>query len=193
MTANAPSGGGNNYDYRWNATHLPFVPTMVNGYPIIYSGMENVVQTSERNLYNYDAVQNSSDNVKTRSSNMNINGALEFDLGWIKPLKGLTAKFSYSKTISNSKVNTISTDIAVYRLLQRTGSGNHLYTTVDGVDPIYDSSTLGIQRITDADGGYLRRSMDESERYQMNFTLQYARQFGKHDVSALFSVEKSEI
>ncbi|NPD81980.1 TonB-dependent receptor [Prevotella sp. PINT] len=192
VTANAPSGGGNNYDYRWNATHLPFVPTMVNGYPIIYSGMENVVQTSERNLYNYDAVQNSSDNVKTRSSNMNINGALEFDLGWIKPLKGLTAKFSYSKTISNSKVNTISTDIAVYRLLQRTGSGNHLYTTVDGVDPIYDSSTLGIQRITDADGGYLRRSMDESERYQMNFTLQYARQFGKHDVSALFSVEKSE-
>ena len=34
--------------------------------------------------------------------------------------------------------------------------------------------------------------MLRTDNYQMNFTLQYQRKFGQHDVSALFSIEKSE-
>lgn len=183
----APQGGGTDYDYKWLMTHLPFVPDYVNGYPVVYSGMENVTPTSATQLYNYQAVQNSRDNAEHKSNNMNINGALEFDFGWIKPLKGLTAKFSYSKTISNTKNNSASTVMDVYRLLNRGGSGNHLYT---GDDIVYDETTMGVLRLNS--DGRLSRSMSETERYQMNFTLQYARQFGQHDISALFSIEKSE-
>lgn len=183
----APQGGGTDYDYQYLMTHLPFVPDYVNGYPIVYSGMQNTIPTSATQLYNYRAVQNSSDNVENKSNNMTINGSLSFDFGFIKPLKGLTAKVSYSKTINNTKSNTASTVLDVYRLKTRGGSGNHLYT---GDDVEYTPETVGLLRLNS--DGYLRRSMSQTESYQMNLTLQYARKFGKHDVSGLFSIEKSE-
>lgn len=183
----APEGGGTDYDYKYLMTHLPFVPDYVNGYPVVYSGMTNTNPSSATQLYNYAAVQNSSDNIENKTNNMSINGALEFDFSWIKPLKGLTAKLSYSKTINNSKSNTVSTVMDVYRLVNRGGSGGHLYTG-DGVE--YNDETMGVLRLNS--DGYLRRDMSESESYQFNFTLQYARKFGLHDFSALFSIEKSE-
>lgn len=183
----APEGGGTDYDYKWLMTHLPFVPDYMNGYPIAYSGMENTTPSSATQLYNFRAVQNSSDNVETKSHNLSINGSLEFDFGWIKPLKGLSAKVSYSKNISSSKTNTASTSLDIYRLLQRAGSGNHLYLNEA---PYTDADNMSVLKL--ATDGYLRRNMSETQNYQFNFTLQYARQFGLHDVSALFSIEKSE-
>lgn len=185
----SPQGGGTDFDYKWLMTHLPFVPDYANGYPIVYSGMENTVPTSATRLYNFKAVQNSSDNVQNQSNNLNINGSLEFNLGFIKPLEGLSAKVSYSKNIANTKTNTVSTILDLYRLTQRGGSGNHLYT---GDDVVYDENSVGVLRLV-SNGGMLRRNMSRSDSYQYNFTLQYARTFNKkHDVSALFSIEKTE-
>ncbi len=183
----APQGGGTDYDYKWLMTHLPFVPDYMGGYPIVYSGMDNTTPTSATQLYNFRAVQNSSDNVETKSHNLNINGSMEFDLGWIKPLKGLSAKVSYSRNISSAKTNTASTSLDVYRLLNRGGSGNHLYLDEAQYTDFSNLSLLKLQNT-----GYLRRNMTETQSYQFNFTLQYARQFGLHDVSGLFSIEKSE-
>ena len=185
----SPSGGGTDFDYRWLMTHLPFVPDYAGGYPIVYSGMENTIPTSATRLYNFAAVQNSSDNVQNRTNNLNINGSVEFNLGFIKPLQGLSAKVSYSKNISNSETNTVSTILDLYRLTKRGGSGSHLYT---GSDVIYDENTTGVLRLV-SNGGMLRRQMSRSDSYQYNFTLQYARTFAQvHDVSALFSIEKTE-
>ena len=183
-----PQGGGTDYDYRWLMTHLPFVPDYAYGYPIVYSGMENGIPTSATQLYNFAAVQNHSDNTRNQTNNLTINGNLEFDLGWIKPLKGLTAKVSYSKSINNSKNNTVQTIQDVYRLLDRGGSGNHLYT---GPDVEYNDNTLSVLRLV-SNGGLISRSFARSDSYQFNFTMQYARQFGLHDVSALGSIEKTE-
>ena len=185
----SPSGGGTDFDYQWLMTHLPFVPDYANGFPIVYSGMENTIPTSATRLYNFPAVQNSSDNVKNRTNNLNINGSVEFNLGFIKPLQGLSAKVSYSKNISNAETNTVSTILDLYRLTQRGGSGSHLYT---GNDVVYDNNTTSVLRLQ-SNGGMLRRQMSRADSYQYNFTLQYARQFAKlHDVSALFSIEKTE-
>ena len=185
----SPSGGGTDFDYQWLMAHLPFVPDYGSGYPIVYSGMENVIPTSATRLYNFPAVQQSSDNVKNRTNNLSINGSVELNLGFIKPLEGLSAKVSYSKNIGNSQSNTVSTILDLYRLTQRGGSGGHLYT---GSDVVYDDNTTGVLRLV-SNGGMLRRTMARSDSYQYNFTLQYARTFQKlHDVSALFSIEKTE-
>ncbi|MBQ9355803.1 MAG: TonB-dependent receptor [Prevotella sp.] len=185
----SPSGGGTDFDYRWLMTHLPFVPDYADGYPIVYSGMENTIPTSATRLYNFPAVQNSSDNVLNRSNNLSINGSIELNLGFIKPLQGLSAKVSYSKNVGNSQTNTVSTILDLYRLTQRGGSGSHLYT---GNGVVYDENTTGVLRLV-SNGGMLRRTMARSDSYQYNFTLQYARTFQqKHDVSALFSIEKTE-
>ena len=179
----APQGGGNDYDYKWLMTHIPFVPDFMDGNPIVYTGMENTTPTSATRLYHFGAVQNSSDNKQDKSHNMSINGSLEFDFSWIKALKGLTAKVSYSKNISSNKTNTASTILDVYGLQNRGGSGNHLYLEDEAnVYPVYRLSSVG----------RLSRNMTETQNYQFNFTLQYARKFGEHDISGLFSIEKSE-
>ena len=133
-------------------------------------------------------MQNHSDNVQNQTNNLNINGSIELGFDWIHALKGLSAKLSYSKYISNSKTNTVQTIQNVYRMLDRTGSGGHLYT---GEGAVYDDTTMGVLRLV-SNGGLLSRNMGRSDSYQFNFTMQYARQFGLHDVSGLFSIEKSE-
>ncbi|MBQ4223525.1 MAG: SusC/RagA family TonB-linked outer membrane protein, partial [Prevotella sp.] len=183
-----PQGGGTDFDYKWLMTHLRFVPDYVGNYPLVYSGMENGIPTSAMQLYNFAAVQNHSDNVQNQSNNLNINGSIELDFDWIKPLKGLSAKVSYSKTIGNTKNNTVQTIQDVYRMLDRTGSGKHLYT---GRNAVYNDDNMSVLRLV-SNGGLLSRSMARSDSYQYNFTLQYARQFGLHDVSGLFSLEKTE-
>ncbi len=185
------SGGGTDGDYSNLMTHIPFVPSYMNGYPLVYTGMLNTTPTSDVQFYNFEAVQNCRDNVKNSTNNMNINGSLSFDLGFIEPLKGLTAKVSYAKSITNSKTNTQKTYMNVYGLANRGGSQGHLYIW-DGMDvsDAYQLSNLNTYLLNN--GNLLARSMSRSDSYQLNFTLQYARKFGLHDVSALFSIEKSE-
>jgi len=193
-TAIIAKGGGTDGDYEYLMTHLPFVPSSVNGFPIVYTGMyDNYQSLSDTRLYNFEAVQNCGDYVRNMTNDMTINGSLTFDLGFIKELQGLTAKVSYSKSISNTKNNTVKTTMDVYRLPleNRNSSLPHLYWW-DGIDAdaIYNADNLAT--LTLNNGNLLSRTMSRSDSYQMNFTLRYARKFGKHDISALFSIEKSE-
>ena len=180
-------GGGSDGDFESLMLHVPYVPDQVNGYYIFHSGMENITNPSDQQKYNFAAVQNASDNVENQNQNFSLNGSLEYDFGWSKYLRGLKVKASYSKNISTGKTNTIGTKIDVYRLIYRGGSGGHLYV---GDEIEYNANTLGLYELNN--GNSLGRSMNRSDSYQMNLTVSYARQFGKHYVSGLFSIEKAE-
>lgn len=185
---NGISGGGTDADFNSLMTHLPFVPDYIGGRPVVYTGMQNVSSNlTAVQLYNFRAVQNSPDNTENQTNNMSINGSLEHDFGWFKWTKGLKLKASYSRNIVNGKSNNIGTKINVYRLLNRGGSGGHLYTS-DDID--LDESNFGT--FTLDNGNLLTRTMNKTDSYQMNLTLSYARQFGLHNVSGLFSIEKAE-
>lgn len=185
---NGISGGGTDADFNSLMTHLPFVPDYIGGHPVVYTGMQNVSSNlTAVQLYNFRAVQNSPDNTENQTNNMSINGSLEHDFGWFKWTKGLKLKASYSRNIVNGKSNNIGTKINVYRLLNRGGSGGHLYT---GDDIDLDESNFGT--FTLDNGNLLTRTMNKTDSYQMNLTLSYARQFGLHNVSGLFSIEKAE-
>ncbi len=185
---NGISGGGTDADFNSLMTHLPFVPDYIGGRPVVYTGMQNVSSNlTAVQLYNFRAVQNSPDNTENQINNMSINGSLEHDFGWFKWTKGLKLKASYSRNIVNGKSNNIGTKINVYRLLNRGGSGGHLYT---GDDIDLDESNFGT--FTLDNGNLLTRTMNKTDSYQMNLTLSYARQFGLHNVSGLFSIEKAE-
>ena len=180
-------GGGSDGDFESLMLHVPYVPDQVNGYYIFHSGMENITNPSDQQKYNFAAVQNASDNVENQNQNFSLNGSLEYDFGWSKYLRGLKVKASYSKNISTGKTNTIGTKIDVYRLISRGGSGGHLYV---GDEIEYNANTLGLYELNN--GNSLGRSMNRSDSYQMNLTVSYARQFGKHYVSGLCSIEKAE-
>ena len=176
-------------------TRPRYIPETMGGFPITSYGIGNTGGTLQE--YNYEVLQNSGDYSKTMTSNMSINGSLKYDFSWIKPLKGLTASFSYAKSINTDKTNQYGTDYDVYYLTKRFGSGSHIYTpigneTEEELAAIYAEENILPNHKTAPNGNFLSRQMVRSDNYQMNFTLNYARDFGRHHVGALFSIEKSE-
>ena len=188
--------GGTNAekDYNLMLTRPYYMPEYVNDYPITSYGPSNAKQNENQN-YSFSVLQNNGDYSRNMSSNTNINASLSYDFGWSKILKGLTLRFSYSKSINTDKTNEYGSSYNLYSMTRRFGSGRHLYTPLEGmtqeeIEALYDASNFN--KLTLNNGDYLSRSMIRTDNYQINFTAQYARDFGKHHVSALFSIEKSE-
>jgi TonB-linked SusC/RagA family outer membrane protein len=185
-------GSGDEQDYNLLLTRPRYMPEYVDGNPIpafgVSGGMKN-----QNQYYNFDVLQNNGDFSRQMSNNMNINGSLNYDFGWNKILKGLKLRFSYSKSINTDKTNEYGSSYTLYTMNRRYGSGNHIYVPTGMEDASYDYLGLSnFNGISYANGNYLSRMMVRTDNYQMNFTAQYARDFGLHHVSALFSIERSE-
>lgn len=179
-------GGGTDRDYWSLASHPRYIPSQIGDYYIYNSGLLNVTGTDTGSMYNYDAIQNGKDTGNSKGQSLTINASAEYHFDWCEWLKGLSIRANYSKGISTSKSNKIATVLDVYRLMTRTGSGGHLYTgDIDMSASNFAQSQLN-------NGNQLTRSMNRSDDYTLNLTISYARQFGPHYVSALFSAEKSE-
>ncbi len=184
-------GGSGTRDYSRLLTRPRYMPEYVNGLPLLPYGPE-IGSTSNLNTYHYDVLQNSGDFSKNSTSNTTINAGISYDFDWSKILKGLKISFSYSKSINQAKTNQYGTTYSLYEMTNRYGSGMHLYTPT-GEDRAYnylDPSNFNERPQTN--GNFLSRQMSRTDNYQMNLTFQYHRRFGQHDVSALFSIEKSE-
>ena len=198
--------GGTNAekDYRIALMRPRYIPEYVNGYPMAMYGVSNdaVAQDQE---YHFAELQDLGDYSKNMTSNMNIGINLNYDFSALwSGLKGLTARVSYSKSISTGKTNEIGTFYTLYKMNTRSGSGEHLYTPIPGMEAAYeelmDQTNFTISNkgnvisngTSDAEPGSYMRSMTRTDNYQMNFQLNYARDFGKHSVGAMFAIEKSE-
>ena len=186
-------GSGNEKDYNLLLTRPYYIPEYVDGHPIPAYGVSGG-QRNQNQLYNFDVLQNNGDYSRSMTNNSNINASLSYDFGWSNILKGLKLRFSYSKSINNDKTNQYGSSFTLYSMNRRYGSGQHLYTPTSGDDPTYDylDFETNFNAINTNNGNMLYRTMTRTDNYQMNFTAQYARDFDKHHVSALFSIEKSE-
>lgn len=195
------TGGSSQEDYLYMMKNPSYIPDEINGYPIYNSGMEN--DPAKGNLYNYKSLYDSMNNREQRQNSMSIQGVIEADLGFWKPLKGLRAKLTYSRNVSNSHDDRIKMENIVYRVKNRGGSGRHLYIT----DPsaIIDNPTSAeyglpyvsydnlYQRVLNGgQSSSIQNTMSRSSSYQLNFMLMYGRKFGLHDISGTFSIERGE-
>ncbi|KAA6349503.1 TonB-dependent receptor SusC [termite gut metagenome] len=120
-------------DYITLLTRPRYIPEFAGDLPIAGYGITNgrIEQTQE---YNYTVVQNLGNFSKSKPQNMTINGALEYDFGWSKILKGLKFKATYSKSIGTTEDNQYGSDYTLYKFADsgRGGSGNHLYMDTEG-------------------------------------------------------------
>jgi len=187
-------------DYIYMLMNPSYVPDEINGYSVYNSGMEN--DPSFNNYYNYSSMLKTKNNRETLGNSMSIQGALTHDFSWWKPLKGLTAKLTYSRGESNDKENFLKMENTVYRVKNRGGSGGHLYvvdpeaiintgTELDGFRFV-DFENLEARILNSGQSSYLRRTMTASNSYQLNFLMNYSRKFGEHDVSGSFGIERGE-
>lgn len=194
--------GGTSAEKQYNLllTHPRYIPEYVNGLPMATYGPTNKSVNADQD-YSFPVLQNSGDFSKNKTSNLQINTGLELDFGFIPALQGLKARFNYSKTINTSKTNQYGSAYNIYYMSERAGSGSHLYTPIAGEEAAYDQlmtesnfllGNNGVPVANGPEGGFLSRSMDRSDSYQMNFTVNYNRDFGVHSVGALFSIERSE-
>ena len=189
--------GGSSAETDYNAllTRPRYIPDYINGLPVANLGVSNT-KIDDIQYYHFGAIQNSDNNSENMSQHMMVNAALEYDFNWNRILKGLKLKVSYAKRISTDKTNQQASDFTLYRLVNRGTGGTessvdgHLYTGSD-----IDLSSENLEAITVAngkDGSFISRSTSRSDSYQLNFIASYARQFGDHDVNALFSIEKAK-
>jgi TonB-linked SusC/RagA family outer membrane protein len=186
-------------DYVMLLTRPRYIPEYITDpesgktFPIAPYGITNgrIEQTQE---YHYAVIENLGNFVTNMPQNMTLNASLEYDFGWSNILKGLKIKGTYSKSIGVTKDNEYGSEFDLYRFpdgtVGRGGSGNHLYTGTDGYPVDFNSITT--VRVINGSSSYLRRYMSRADSYQMNFIASYARTFGQHDVSGLFTIEKAE-
>jgi TonB-linked SusC/RagA family outer membrane protein len=108
-----------------------------------------------------------------------INSALTFKP---KKIKGLTATLRYSFTNGNNSETQYSSPYTTWEFA-KAGTNNHLYL-LDQPTEFYINNTGDNERITLAYG--------KSSSYQLNASLFYDRNFGKHHVTGMFNYEQSE-
>jgi TonB-linked SusC/RagA family outer membrane protein len=186
-------GSSGENDYLHLLTRPRYIPEYITTpsgevLPIAAFGTtNNATPLNALQQYHYGAVQTLGDHSQNMPQNMTLNTALEYDFGWSKILKGLNVRLSYSKSIATSKNDQLATTLTVYRMINRGGSGTHLY---EGAGVSDDMSNF--EALSASNGNSISRTMSRSDNYQLNFTVNYARKFGLHDVNATFSIEKSE-
>ena len=126
-------GSSDEKDYNLLLTRPGYIPETVNGLPISAFGISNSEVNSDQ-TYSFSVLQSNGDYNRSMNSNMTINSSLSLDMGFIRLLKGLELKFSYGKSIGTDKNNQYGSSYSIYNMVNRTGSGNHLYTPVEGQD-----------------------------------------------------------
>lgn len=186
--------GGTNAekDYNLMLTRPRYMPEYVEEYAIPSYGPSNGARVQNQN-YHFATLQNNGDFSDSKTSTLNISGSVNYDFGWSKILQGLKVKFSYSKSINTDKTNEYGTAYTLYTMQKRYGSGQHLYTPTGGEDLGFDYLDYSnFNAIEYANGNYSSRQMVRTDNYQMNLTFNYNRTFGRHNIGALFSIEKSE-
>lgn len=180
--------GGSNAESDYNnlLTRPRYIPEYVDGRPISVFGPSNS-SINDSQDYHFGLIQSSDNYTQNMNQNMVINSAIEYDFGWNDITRGLKLRATYSKSIGTSKNNEKGTQYTLYQMIERGGSGSHLYT---GDDLNLDESNFVTRYVTN--GNQLRRSMSRNDAYQVNFTASYNRSFNDHNVSGLFSIERSE-
>ncbi|MCD8186719.1 MAG: SusC/RagA family protein, partial [Rikenellaceae bacterium] len=167
-----------------------------NRHYLVRTNFENSTSgENTANMYNWFAMQELDNRMSKRPINISINGSVAYDFGWSELLKGLSAKLRYAQTFGTDFDNRLGTYVELLRLKQRGGSGGHRWIDEgpflgDVGGHLMDENNLNI--LKGRNDNRLVRYIHNKEQYQVNFDVNYARSFGLHSVSAVFSMERME-
>lgn len=161
-------------DYR-NLLMVPrYIPMYIDGYPVKPPGSISSKNISNYHFFEIERLGNLAIN---REQYMTVNLYAEYEVPFVE---GLKARASYGRNMGASRGTQIGTSYMLYEF-DRLGDNNHIY---DGAP-----MTIGREYLN---GDRVYFSNRHALSYQANLTLSYARDFGRHSVSGLFSLEKGE-
>ncbi len=176
--------GGENEenDYRRLLNWTPFMPQYINGLPA-------QVNTQTNYQYHYGEMKRLGNIATNSANNMSANAYLEYKIPFIK---GLTARASYARNQSAARGTQVGTQYTIYQF-NGVGTYGHIFhpiaDTFNGV-ALPDNTILKAN--TYSNGNRLLWNNTSGKSVQSNISLTYSREFGKHALSGLVTVEKSE-
>lgn len=177
--------GGENEenDYRRLLNSSPFMPQYINGLPV------QRLNTANESQYHFGEINKLGNKATSTLNSMTANAYLEYKVPFVK---GLTARASYARTQTAGRSTQVGTRYTVYQF-NGVGTNGHIFKSdgelFQGVN--LPNNTVSATR-TNSNGDRLLWGNSRSKSVQSNLNLSYNREFGKHAVTGLFSVEKSE-
>jgi TonB-linked SusC/RagA family outer membrane protein len=115
---------------------------------------------------------------RRKDSNIDVNIGLTYKLPFVE---GLSVSANYSRNYSNATVKLYEVKPTLYNVVQK---GSH--------GAIYTDEIISVQPSPYPQKERLVKTSETSNDYQLNFSVNYARSFGKHNVDAVFVYEQSE-
>ncbi|MXV15195.1 SusC/RagA family TonB-linked outer membrane protein [Hufsiella ginkgonis] len=162
-------------DYVNLLTTPRYIPEYINGVPVKIPGTNAFAGYHFFEIERLGNIQSNDDRVFT------VNVSAEYKLPWVK---GLGFRLQYATNFANNNGGQVGT---TYTLTKFTGTGTNIHILDDNAVPIATTPTSSY-----SNGDRLYYSQTRQKRDQTNFFVTYERSFGKHSVSALATVEKSE-
>lgn len=181
---NSRVGGTNDEnDYRRLLNSSPILPQYIQGLPV------QRLNTRNESQYHYFEINRLNNVATNKGFNLTSNFYAEYQVPFIK---GLKARASYARNLVTNRSNYIGTRFTLYQFtttpgVNGAGANGHIY---DPNRPL-DQFTAVTAR-NNSNGNRIGWDNTNSLSEQYNFNVSYSRDFGKHSVSALFSVEKGE-
>ncbi|MFV8341294.1 SusC/RagA family TonB-linked outer membrane protein [Flavobacterium sp. XS2P39] len=174
-TFNKIGGEKEENDYNELLLHVPYIPNYVNGMP-----MELTNNNDGNQRYHYNEIKRLNNLAETTASTMTINMYTEYKIPFIK---GLMARGSYARNMGTSRGTQVGTGYTLYQF-EGLGTNGHIFSDAITSAPLRSKFYENGNRL------YFSNTTNFSE--QLNLSASYNRDFGKHNVSGLFAIERSE-
>lgn len=130
--------------------------------------------------WNYFALKNSGSYSDNKSNSWSADISLTYDVPFVK---GLSLRATYASSHSNNVGEEVSFPYQLAYVSSQMGDGRHL---------VYTMNEGNFTKAVFSQDSQLRFDDNESQSRQMNLYVNYDRTFGKHNVSAMFSIERYE-
>ena len=188
---------GGEDDYRQLLNRTPFMPMYVNGVPVVINGATNSDDLINFHYGELLRLQNLSNN---SDSNVTANLNVDYEVPFIK---GLKFSLNYSRQESNQRGDQRGGRYNLYQFFgadQFTAAGGQAYVVYEngsgplGTNVIKPSAADPTEPyVTEViNGDRLLIDYSKSKNEQLRFQGAFEREFGKHNVSALFAMERAE-
>ncbi|MFV8326641.1 SusC/RagA family TonB-linked outer membrane protein [Flavobacterium sp. ZS1P14] len=172
-TFNKIGGETEENDYLTLLTDLPYIPQYING-----NAVEPLGNNDATTRYHYGEIQRLGNLATTNASTMTLNMYAEYTVPFIK---GLSIRGAYARNMGHGRGTQVGTGYTLYQYAG-TGTNGHIYD---------DNAILKSSKFyTNGDRLYFDNSSSLSQQYNLNTS--YSRNFGKHSISGLFAIERSE-
>ena len=174
-TFNKIGGEKEENDYNELLTHIPYIPNYINGNPVELPG-----NTDGNQRYHYNEIKRLNNLAETTANTMTVNMYTEYKIPFIK---GLMARGAYARNMGNTRGTQVGTSYILYQYAGL-GTNGHIFND--------DITTAPIRTPRYSNGDALLFDNRTNLSEQLNFSTTYDRTFGRHSVSGVFAIEKSE-